>query len=216
MNRDRSSRPIPPNDEYGYRIHGKTPGEDSAEDRSFFDNLSHPSKWFSREKDTSEYNRLNREARNDADRNTHGMHVPQQPMDSYIPSGIRPEHQSQPQRGPLQRELLQRGLLRGKGPRNYKRSDDRISEEVHHILTEHGEINATDVYVSVHNGEVTLEGTVSDKHTKWLAEESIADLTGVTNVINELKIKPSYEPLTTAQEETQGQWYTRMLGKWES
>jgi len=48
----------------------------------------------------------------------------------------------------------------GRGPRNYKRSDNRIEEDINDRLTEHSMIDASDVEVSVQNGEVTLRGHV--------------------------------------------------------
>src|SRR5512140_3647837 len=58
----------------------------------------------------------------------------------------------------------------GKGPRGYTRSDDRIYEEVCDRLTEHGQLDASNVTVEVKNGEVTLGVTTRDRAYKQLAE----------------------------------------------
>src|SRR5262245_29949641 len=48
----------------------------------------------------------------------------------------------------------------GRGPKNYKRSDERIEEDVCERLTENAELDASDITVQVQNAEVTLSGTV--------------------------------------------------------
>ncbi len=49
---------------------------------------------------------------------------------------------------------------RGRGPKGYLRSDSRINEDVHDRLTDHPRLDASDISVSVENGEVTLSGFV--------------------------------------------------------
>ncbi|HXG66297.1 MAG TPA: BON domain-containing protein [Blastocatellia bacterium] len=82
----------------------------------------------------------------------------------------------------------QRGPYSGRGPRGYQRSDERIREDVNERLTRHGDIDATDIEVAVNNGEVTLSGTVDDRRTRRLAEDVAENVTGVTNVINRLRV----------------------------
>lgn len=77
----------------------------------------------------------------------------------------------------------------GKGPKGYKRSDDRIKEDVHEALTWNNEVDASEIEVEVKEGEVTLSGSVVDRRTKRLAEELIEDISGVHDVSNQLKIK---------------------------
>src|ERR1041384_4746980 len=56
------------------------------------------------------------------------------------------------------RSAVYRGMggHRGKGPQNWQRSDERIREAVNEILTDHDHIDATQIEVSVLDGEVTL------------------------------------------------------------
>lgn len=75
----------------------------------------------------------------------------------------------------------------GRGPRNYRRSDDRVREDVNERLTNDPRIDATDIEVEVAGGEVTLRGHVDDRRTRRLAEECIEDVPGVRDVKNELK-----------------------------
>ena len=70
------------------------------------------------------------------------------------------------QRGARMRES---STHRGRGPRDYKRSDERIREDVCDRLTEDHDIDASEITVKVEGGEVTLEGTVEDRRLKWMA-----------------------------------------------
>ncbi len=76
----------------------------------------------------------------------------------------------------------------GKGPKNYKRSDERIADDVCHRLTEHPEVDATDIEVSVQGGEVTLTGTVHERRARYEAEEVAANTPGVRDVVNQLRV----------------------------
>lgn len=78
--------------------------------------------------------------------------------------------------------------LRGRGPKNYRRSDARIHEEVNERLTDHPGIDATNVEVTVENGEVTLNGFVDSRYAKRLAENIADRCSGVVDVHNRLKI----------------------------
>lgn len=82
-----------------------------------------------------------------------------------------------------------RGDFYGRGPKGYRRSDERIKEEVHEALTWNGEVDASEIEVEVQEGEVTLSGLVSNRRMKRLAEELIEDISGVRDVINQLKFK---------------------------
>jgi osmotically-inducible protein OsmY len=63
---------------------------------------------------------------------------------------------------------------RGRGPRSYTRSDDRIREDVNDWLMEDSFVDATDIEVMVVAGEVTLTGTVDNRDMKWRAENLAA------------------------------------------
>lgn len=82
-----------------------------------------------------------------------------------------------------------RGGFRGRGPKGYRRSDERIVEEVNELLTDHDELDAENIEVSVADGEVTLSGTVSDRQAKRLAEDLADDVSGVQEVHNQLRIQ---------------------------
>lgn len=80
---------------------------------------------------------------------------------------------------------------RGKGPKNFKRSDDRLKEQICEALSDHHEIDASDIEVSVKDGEVTLTGTVDQRQTKRMAEDVAESINGITEVHNQLRLKTS-------------------------
>lgn len=83
---------------------------------------------------------------------------------------------------------------RGKGPKGYTRSDERILEEVNDRLTQDGEVDASDIAVSVKKGEVTLNGTVFDRYEKRRAEDCADSVSGVRNTQNNLRIEQPAVP----------------------
>jgi hypothetical protein len=85
----------------------------------------------------------------------------------------------------------QKGRYGGKGPQGYKRSAERLTEEVNDRLMWDSEVDATNISVSVEDGEVTLEGSVEDRFQKRAAEDCCYGVSGVTNVYNHLRIQPA-------------------------
>jgi osmotically-inducible protein OsmY len=85
----------------------------------------------------------------------------------------------------------QRGRHYGRGPSGYKRSDARISEDIHDRLTDDDELDASTIQVEVNDGEVTLSGTVAEREDKHRAERLAERVTGVGHVQNNLRVDPS-------------------------
>ncbi len=83
---------------------------------------------------------------------------------------------------------IEDGSHSGKGPKGYRRSDERINEDVCESLSRNSEIDASEIDVSVAQGIVTLDGTVESRHIKRLAENIINDLSGVVDINNNLRI----------------------------
>lgn len=81
----------------------------------------------------------------------------------------------------------------GKGPKNYKRSDARIHEDVNDRLMEDPYLDASDIEVDVKDGEVTLNGTVFDRRAKRHAEDLVERISGVGHVQNNLRARPNAE-----------------------
>jgi len=86
-----------------------------------------------------------------------------------------------------------RGQHAGKGPKGYRRSDERIEEDVNEALSQHSEIDATEIQVKVSNGEVTLTGTVHDRQAKRLAEDIAERCSGVQDVRNDIRVQREHE-----------------------
>lgn len=78
---------------------------------------------------------------------------------------------------------------RGKGPKGYKRSDDRIQEEICERLTHHPLIDASLIDVTVADREVTLTGEVDDRRMRHLAEDIVDEVSGVGEIHNQLRVR---------------------------
>jgi hypothetical protein len=76
---------------------------------------------------------------------------------------------------------------RGRGPKDYKRSDERIREDVNDRLTEDHFLDASGIIVAVKDGEVTLSGNVERKRDKRRAEDIADSVSGVSHVQNNLR-----------------------------
>jgi len=82
-----------------------------------------------------------------------------------------------------------RGRFVGVGPRNYKRPDVRIEEEVVQRLEDAEWVDATDVEVEVADGVVTLSGEVQTRAERRAAEDLAAEVASVVDVINRLRAR---------------------------
>lgn len=88
------------------------------------------------------------------------------------------------------------GSFVGRGPKGYQRSDGRIREDVCDRLTDAPFLDATDIDVTVNNGEVTLSGTVPNREDKRRSEDLIDQVPGVREVHNNLRVSRSQESIT--------------------
>lgn len=86
-------------------------------------------------------------------------------------------------------QVPEQGSHAGKGPKGYRRSDERIQEDVNEALSQNPEIDATEIEVKVNNGEVTLSGTVTERHFKRIAEDVAERCSGVQDVRNEIRVQ---------------------------
>jgi hypothetical protein len=78
---------------------------------------------------------------------------------------------------------------RGRGPRGYKRSDQRIQEDVNDRLTDDPHLDATEIQVEVTAGEVTLTGNVGNRADRRRAEDIADSVSGVRYVMNNLRVR---------------------------
>src|SRR5579862_3687078 len=85
----------------------------------------------------------------------------------------------------------ERGRFAGRGPKGWQRADDRIRDDINERLTDHPDIDATEIQVQVNQGEVTLTGTVDERRAKRLAEDIAENVAGVKDVHNQLRVEHS-------------------------
>lgn len=83
---------------------------------------------------------------------------------------------------------MREGEHTGRGPKGYRRADERILEDANDRLTLHGAVDASDITVSVEKGEITLEGTVESRRVKRIAEDALESIPGVLDIHNRLRL----------------------------
>lgn len=88
----------------------------------------------------------------------------------------------------------------GKGPKGYSRPDERIREELSERLMVDERVDASNIDVEVRVGTVTLRGVVRDRRMKHLIDAIAEDVTGVTDVQNELRVARDDEIRDAARE----------------
>jgi osmotically-inducible protein OsmY len=77
---------------------------------------------------------------------------------------------------------------KGRGPKDYRRSDERIHEEICESLMLDGSIDSSDVSVKVEDGKVTLEGTVPVRLMRYQIED-LADHMGAQDIDNNIRVR---------------------------
>jgi osmotically-inducible protein OsmY len=80
------------------------------------------------------------------------------------------------------------GQHRGKGPKGYSRSDERIKEDINDRLSDDVFVDASNIEVTVNQGDVTLTGSVSERSDKRRAEDIAEEVSGVKNVENRIRV----------------------------
>lgn len=86
---------------------------------------------------------------------------------------------------------LQSGAHRGKGPKGYKRTDERIQEDLHDRLSEDPFLDPSEIEVSVVDGEVMLVGMVDSRMDKHRAEDIADRVLGVREIQNRIRVNSS-------------------------
>jgi osmotically-inducible protein OsmY len=85
---------------------------------------------------------------------------------------------------------------RGLGPRNYRRSDDRIRADVCEALTDDPRVDAREIEVAVDDEVVTLTGCVRSRAEKRRAEDVALHCRGVHDVLNALRVAACDDEIT--------------------
>lgn len=77
----------------------------------------------------------------------------------------------------------------GRGPKGYRRSDERIREDVCEALLHSSLVDASDIEVEVENRVVKLKGTIATRWMKRMMEDLIDRVSGVEDVLNETRVR---------------------------
>jgi hypothetical protein len=104
-----------------------------------------------------------------------------------------------PNRGPIDR-LRNWMNHRGKGPKGYTRSDERIREDINDHLTQDYLVDASNIEVVVVDCECTLNGNVATRDEKRRAEDIAERIMGVKHVQNNLRVAPTASSALSTQD----------------
>lgn len=79
--------------------------------------------------------------------------------------------------------------FRGRGPKGYSRTDERIREDLSDRLMDDPLVDASEITVHVSQGEITLEGSVETRRQKHRADDIAEQVRGVIDVHNRLRVQ---------------------------
>jgi hypothetical protein len=125
-------------------------------------------------------------------RQGYGRQYESQSFDQPYPPGFQSEFgssQGATRYGSGSQGYSEYGAHRGKGPKGYTRSDDRLKEVICEKLTDDPMIDASEINVEVTSQIVKLTGTVDDRSTKYEVEELIERCGGVKDIDNQLRVR---------------------------
>jgi osmotically-inducible protein OsmY len=88
----------------------------------------------------------------------------------------------------LTRIHVQKESFKGRGPRNYRPSDDRIGERLCEVLTDHPDVDASDLTLEVECGIVKLQGSLRDEVMRDRVLAAIQNTHGVVGVVDQVQI----------------------------
>ncbi|HEY8076977.1 MAG TPA: BON domain-containing protein [Labilithrix sp.] len=103
--------------------------------------------------------------------------------------GAGARERQMPESEPWRAEEMDRGPYWGKGPKGYRRSDERIKDDVCDSIAQQGWIDASDVEVRVESGVVLLTGSVASREDKRRLEQLADRIQGVEDVRNEIRVR---------------------------
>lgn len=81
-----------------------------------------------------------------------------------------------------------------RGPKSYRRSDERIREDVCEALIREPQVDVSEVTVDVREGVVTLEGHVPVRRMRYVIEDVAAQCRGVSDVDNRVGVAHMPDP----------------------
>lgn len=81
------------------------------------------------------------------------------------------------------------GSYYGRGPKNWKLSDEKIKEKVSEILLHSHDVDPSEMEIEVDQGVVTLKGSIASVGMRRVAEDLVLSIPFVEDVFTQLKIK---------------------------
>ncbi|HEU4627388.1 MAG TPA: BON domain-containing protein [Steroidobacteraceae bacterium] len=78
-----------------------------------------------------------------------------------------------------------------RGPKNFKRLDSRIRDDIAERLMLRDDIDSSDASVEVRDGRVILEGSVPERWMKFAIDDIAESVLGVREVQNNLRVRPT-------------------------
>lgn len=78
--------------------------------------------------------------------------------------------------------------LVGRPPKGYRRSDERVKEDICERIMSRGDIDAGDVMIEVSAGRVTLDGVVIERWMKYAIEDIADQCSGVEDIENRVRV----------------------------
>lgn len=92
----------------------------------------------------------------------------------------------------------------GVGPKQYRRTDERITDDVVEKLTADPRIDASQIEVRVRDGIVTMSGYVPERMQRLAAEQMIDRIGGVVDITNDLRVQIRRFEDTNQEQQFQG------------
>jgi hypothetical protein len=120
-------------------------------------------------------------------RDEYGLRNQYGPVDQYSFRDVHVRQWSRPQENSFS-EFDLREDFRGRGPKDYIRSDERIYEDICAALFRSDAVDAGKIQVEVREGEVLLRGAVPDRQMRREVEHIVEGLSGVKEIQNQLEV----------------------------
>lgn len=76
-----------------------------------------------------------------------------------------------------------------RGPKGFKRSDERLKDDIAERLMYQHDIDLSDVSLDVRDSKVTLEGTIPERWMRFAIVDVAESVIGVESVENNLRVR---------------------------
>jgi osmotically-inducible protein OsmY len=76
-----------------------------------------------------------------------------------------------------------------RGPKGFKRSDERLKDDIAERLMYQNDIDVSDVSLDVKDSKVTLEGTVPERWMRFAIDDLAESVIGVESVENNVRVR---------------------------